>query len=320
MSTFDKEVVAAIVAHMGEDHGEDNLIIARAHGAPEATDSVFVDLDGEAGVWRVTEAGESRDIRIDWPSGKISDRPEIRREVVLIFREACKRLGIDPKTKEPYEEAKPFAQVLREGSWNDHDDSEGTDFMASIMRGTASLADYVALVAQHYFMYVALEEVSNKFKADPDFAPFHSDDLLRLETLRADLDFLIGSDWESKIEPEPATKEYVKRILEVGEQSWIPGIVAHHYTRYLGDLSGGQMIAKRVARQHEFQDGKGIEFYNFESLGSLDDFKVKYREALNSFGAELDEQNKELMLDEVRAAYRFNTEVFIDMARSRVNQ
>src|SRR5690606_33158300 len=65
---------------------------------------------------------------------------------------------------------KPFSQVLREGSWSDHDDSEGSDFMASIMRGAASKQDYADLAEQHYFVYVALEEACDRFATDPEFA------------------------------------------------------------------------------------------------------------------------------------------------------
>lgn len=331
MAIFDDQTVAAVVAHMDEDHEEDNLIIARAFGAPGAVRSEFVNLDDTAGYWRVTEGNSTREIKIDWPSGKITERPEIRREVVFVFREACKRLGIDmhadethdsetvaTKTVESVQSAEtPFAQVIREGSWNDHEDSEGADFMASIMRGTASLDDYIQLVVQHYFMYVALEEVSRQFASDERFAPFHSADLLRMKYLKADLEFLIGADWRDKVLAQPATVAYANRIKEVGEEAWIPGLVAHHYTRYLGDLSGGQMIAKRVAKQHGFEAGKGVEFYNFESLGSLNGFKNRYRDELNRFGETLDEAEKQKMLAEVRAAYRFNTEVFIDMARAK---
>lgn len=312
MTKFDEQVVAAIVAHMGDDHADDNLLIARAFGAPEATKSEFVNLDNEAGYWRVTEGDSTRELKIDWPSGPISERPQIREEVVLIFNEACKRL--DAAAKPP---VKPFSQVLREGSWGDHDDSEGADFMASIMRGTATRDDYVQLVVQHFFMYEALEAVAGEFAEHSDFAPFHDADLVRMESLEADLVYLVGDDWRSKISALPATAAYAERIIEVGREGWIAGIVAHHYTRYLGDLSGGQIISKRVVRQHEFEADKGVEFYNFASLGSLDDFKNRYRAALDALGAALDDDERAKMLDEVRRAYRFNTEVFIDLAHAK---
>lgn len=80
-----------MVHHMRDDHDEDNLLIVRHFGAPDATAGDFFDLDETAGYWRATTPSGERDIRIEWPSGKISERPEIRREVVLIHNEAVKR-------------------------------------------------------------------------------------------------------------------------------------------------------------------------------------------------------------------------------------
>lgn len=311
---------------MSDDHGEDNLIIARAHGATEATASQMIGLDGTAGVWRVTENGETRELTIPWPGGPITERPEIRREVVMLYRASCKVLGIEPRQEEgrppaEHQEApKPFSQVIREGSWSDHDSSEGADFMANIMRGKGTLDDYIALVAQHYFMYEALEGVVDGIANHEIFAPFHDEDLRRMEAIQADLAALIGDDWRERVEAEPATAAYADRIREIGAEGWIPGIIAHHYTRYLGDLSGGQMIAKRVTRQHELVDGKGAEFYNFASLGSLAEFKERYRDALDALGTTLDDAEQTRVLEEVRRAYGFNTAVFIDMARTKAKQ
>lgn len=300
---------------MGDDHGEDNVIIARANGAPEATESVMVGLDGDGGVWRVTEHGESRDITIAWPGGSITERPEIRREVVKLYRGACETLGVEPRQEEPVK--KPFSEVIREGSWSDHDDSEGADFMASIMRGTATLDDYTALVVQHYFMYEALEQVVEGVAEHEIFARFHDTNLARMAALEIDLIHLVGENWRDEIQAVPATREYADRILEVGREGWIGGIVAHHYTRYLGDLSGGQMISKRVSRQHELADGKGVAFYDFAELGSLAGFKGRYREALDALGERLDEAEQQRVVEEVRKAYAFNTAVFVDLARAR---
>ena len=181
-------------------------------------------LDGAGGTWKVVEHGQTRELVIPWPSGEISQRPEIRREVVFLYRNACKTLGIEPRTEDPEPEQKPFSQVIREGSWSDHDDSEGADFMATIMRGTASLQDYIDLVAQHYFMYEALEEVVREHAAHEQFAPFHHEALARMEALEEDLVHLIGEDWRERIVAVPATSEYAARIREVGTEDGFPAL------------------------------------------------------------------------------------------------
>lgn len=96
MTSFEPAVVTAVLAHMNGDHHEDNLTIARAFGHPEATASVMSDLDTEAGTWQVTDAaGAVHDLRVPWPGGRITERPEIRREVVAVHTEACRLLGIE---------------------------------------------------------------------------------------------------------------------------------------------------------------------------------------------------------------------------------
>lgn len=338
MKKFDERITEAVIGHMNDDHPEDSLLIARAFGAPQAEKSVMVDLDAHGGIWRVTEGSQTNDLRVNWPSGEISERPEIRREVVLLYREACEKLGVTPR---PHEEPptdqpqatqeaetavagnaapEPFSQTIREGTWVDHEDSEGADFMASIMKGKASREDYAELAAQHFFMYEALESVVADYAEHPLFAPFYEPALDRMVALERDLELLFGEDWREKIEPVPATVAYAARIREVGADAFVPGVIAHHYTRYLGDLSGGQMISRRVAKQHNFADGRGVEFYDFATLGSIAKFKERYRVALDQLGAQLTAEQRSLMLDEVRTAYRFNTEVFIDMAREKAKQ
>lgn len=342
VNAFPPAVLDAVVAHMNGDHADDNLLIARAFGRPEATASEMIGLDADAGVWRVTDAAGTSELRVSWPDGPISERPEIRREVAALYREACARLGV-PAREEHQPEAEvqktqgdhphggghphgghhgaseaddSFAQQIREATWGDHSDSEGSTFMEDIMRGRAGVAEYAALAVQHHVMYEALESAAQLLAADPDYAVFHPPALIRLPAIEEDLAFLLGPAWRDQIEPVPATQAYADRIREVAAEGWLPGIVAHHYTRYLGDLSGGQMIAKLVARQHGF-DRLGVAFYDFSALGPIPEFKQAYREGLNALGARLSEEERERMIAEVRRAYHFNTASFVDMDRAR---
>lgn len=317
MPIFTEDVVAAVAKHMNSDHPEDNLLIVRAFGRPDATESEMVGVTGEAGVWRVTDPAGEHELSVAWPGGTISERPEIRREVVALYQAACERLGVEPR-EEHAPERQPFSQVLREGTWSDHGDSEHATFMEDIMRGEGTLQDYIDLVAQHYFMYEALEGAAERVSGDPAFVGFHPPALERLRALEADLRHLIGDDWRERIQAVPATAEYAARMREVGEEGWVAGVVAHHYTRYLGDLSGGQFIARRVAKQHGLSSD-GVSFYDFSELGSLDDFKNEYRSELDRLGTQLSDDERTRMLDEVRIAYRFNTQVFLDLGRAKAH-
>lgn len=207
----------------------------------------------------------------------------------------------------------PFSQALRERTWSGHSDSEGAGFMTDLMKGDGTREDYIALVAQHYFIYEALEAAETVFADDPVVAHFATPRLTRLPALEADLEFLIGPDWRDRIEPLPATRRYVDRIRQVAA-TWAGGFVAHHYTRYLGDLSGGQFIRKVMQRRFGF-DTNGVGFYLFDEIADPQEFKQTYRDELDQ--VDWDDAERERVIDEVLLAYRFNTELFDDLAKAK---
>ena len=204
-----------------------------------------------------------------------------------------------------------FSSALRERSSTAHASSEHAGFMADLVRGDGTRDDYIALTAQHWFIYQALEAAADRMRNDPVARVFISDKLTRLPALEADLEFLIGPDWRDRIAPLPSTQRYVDRINEVGS-TWAGGFVAHHYTRYLGDLSGGQFIA----RQFGFETN-GIGFYVFDDIADPRAFKDVYREQLDAAPWDADEQER--VIDEVLRAYQFNTDVFVDLAAAKAS-
>ena len=208
----------------------------------------------------------------------------------------------------------PFSTALRERSRAAHSGSAHAGFMADLMRGKGTREDYVALVAQHWFIYDALEAAASAFAADAVAAPFITSKLTRLPALEADLAYLIGPDWRSRITPVPTTERYVERIREIQATGWAGGFVAHHYTRYLGDLSGGQFIGKLMSRQFELGTN-GIGFYVFDEIADPAAFKDVYREQLDA--APWDPAESERVIDEVLYAYQLNTDLFVDLADAK---
>jgi heme oxygenase len=208
----------------------------------------------------------------------------------------------------------PFSQALRERTWTGHGESEGAGFMHDLMTGKGTRDDYVALVVQHYFVYEALESAAERFAEDAEARPFLSDQLTRIPALEADLAFLIGDDWRAQIQPLPTTDRYVARIREIEADGWAGGFVAHHYTRYLGDLSGGQAIGRLMQRHFGFETN-GILFYLFDQIADPKGFKETYRDQLDAAAWETEE--RERVIDEVLLAYRFNTELFDDLSAAK---
>lgn len=206
-----------------------------------------------------------------------------------------------------------FSAALRERSSGSHSCSEHAGFMSDLLKGAGSREDYISLVAQHYFIYEALESAGERMRQDPVASVFLSDKLTRLPALEADLEFLIGADWRAQITPLATTRRYVDRVRQVGA-TWAGGFVAHHYTRYLGDLSGGVFIGRVMARRFGFETN-GIGFYLFDDIADPSAFKDVYRDQLDA--APWDDAERERVIAEVLLAYRFNTELFEDLDRAR---
>ena len=53
-------------------------------------------LDGDAGVFSAVAGGVATEVRVPW-SEPITERPQIRREVVVLYERACAALGLEPR-------------------------------------------------------------------------------------------------------------------------------------------------------------------------------------------------------------------------------
>lgn len=99
MTEFSPEIVAAVLHHMNDDHNEDNLLIAQAFGAKDAWAATMIGLDGTGGTWSYLIGDDEREVTVPW-STEINERPEIRREIVVLYDAACAKLGIEPRPHE----------------------------------------------------------------------------------------------------------------------------------------------------------------------------------------------------------------------------
>ncbi|RKS10445.1 heme oxygenase [Nocardiopsis sp. Huas11] len=205
-----------------------------------------------------------------------------------------------------------FSDRLKAATWHDHETAEYHGFTRALTDGTLSLDGYTAMVAQHYFAYAALEDLGSRLADHPVAGRFMYPELLRLPALVRDLEHLLGPTWRDHISPSLATRTYVARIEQMADHP--EGFVAHHYTRYMGDVSGGQFIRRAVARAHGLSDERGVSFYVFDRLGSLPKFQAGYRARLDAL--DLDESAAQRLIDETRLAYRLNTEVLADLGRA----
>ncbi|MCK1796172.1 biliverdin-producing heme oxygenase [Streptomyces sp. XM4193] len=208
----------------------------------------------------------------------------------------------------------PFSTLIRTASQKQHTEAENSSFMSDLLGGRLGVDAYTRYTEQLWFVYRALEEPASRLLDDPVAGPFIRSDLFRVAALERDLCHLHGgTDWAADLRPLPATEAYAARITEVARE-WPGGYLAHHYTRYLGDLSGGQIIRGTAEKTWGFErKGDGVRFYVFESVGNPAAFKREYRELLDAVPA--DDLEKQRIIDEVNRTFDHNTAVFRDLGR-----
>lgn len=194
-----------------------------------------------------------------------------------------------------------IAARLKAGTAVDHAAAEGRQFLAPLAAGTGfDLADFRGLTVSLQVVYEALEAVADRLVQDPIAGPFVDRRLFRRNALAADLSRIPGAD---SCPPVPAAFEYAARIRNtIGEPI---RFVAHHYIRYLGDLSGGQVLRRWLLQQLP-QMAAATTFYDFSGLGSPSVFKAGYRAQLDA----LPEDRIDALIDEARLAFRCNIAVF----------
>ncbi|MEV2222568.1 biliverdin-producing heme oxygenase [Nocardia vinacea] len=206
----------------------------------------------------------------------------------------------------------PFSTAIRTATAQQHEAAENSSFISDMLGGELGIDSYHRYTAQLWFIYHALEDRWDALADDPIAGPFIRTELARTAELERDLAHLIGPDWRDALEALPATAAYAARIDECARE-WPAGYIAHHYTRYLGDLSGGQVIRGTAEKLWNLPHrGDGVRFYVFDAVGNPAAFKREYRSLLDQLP--LDDLERRRVLDEGQRAFALNTAVFAELA------
>ncbi len=203
-----------------------------------------------------------------------------------------------------------LATMLREGTKKSHTMAENVGFVKCFLKGVVEKKSYRKLVTSLYFVYSAMEEEMENLKEHPVVSKIYFPELNRKESLEQDLHFYYGANWREEAKNSKAGKAYVARIREIAK-SQPELLVAHCYTRYLGDLSGGQILKKISQRAMNLTNGEGTAFYEFEDIADEKAFKDKYRQAMNELP--IDQATAEKIVDEANAAFAMNMELFQEL-------
>jgi heme oxygenase len=163
-----------------------------------------------------------------------------------------------------------------------HLQAERTGIIRDMLRGAANREAYVMLMRNLHPAYQALESGLKAHRDTPTLRALAAYDLDRTSAIVADLVALSGPDWAEDIALLPEAEAYAARINDAahGDSDLL---IAHAYTRYLGDLSGGQILRRLLAKSLALTDAQ-LSFYDFPRFDDLAALKSDYRNALEDAG------------------------------------
>lgn len=199
-----------------------------------------------------------------------------------------------------------LSALLRTGSRSEHTEAESVGFMTELLAGRVNEAGYAHYLASLRPVYAALEGVTAEMADDEVASALVDPALARLGALDADIAHWTGG--AGLTVTSPAIEAYVARVEASTE--WGGLYAAHHYTRYLGDLSGGLAIGRILSRAFGL-DGEGLAFYDFSAIDKPKVYKDDYRAKLD--GLPVDEAGRQRMLAEVKTIFGLNTAIFDEL-------
>lgn len=206
----------------------------------------------------------------------------------------------------------PFSARLKASTATIHDEVEHTTFMVDLMEGRLHVRAYSLLLEQYALIYAALEAKTREFADSPLVAPFHDSALFRTQRIDNDLEKLgttaacqhgdaaplvFGDSGSTVTASAEAYADHLNRLTRPEQ------LIAHHYTRYLGDLSGGQAIGALMGR-HYSVPADALTMWDFTEVGKTKPYKDAYRSRLDEIGA--NGGDEQLVIDETMTAFILN--------------
>lgn len=202
---------------------------------------------------------------------------------------------------------------LREGTAQSHTQAENSAYMKCFLKGVVEREPFRKLLANLYQVYRCLETALEQQQQHPILGRIYYPELFRTAALQQDLAYFYGQDWAAQIPTLPTGKVYVERLKSLATQA--PQLlVAHAYTRYMGDLSGGQSLKPIIRSALNLVGTEGTAMYEFSDIptpAARRKFKETYRQALDSLT--LTESEISAIVAEANLAFTLNQNLLHDL-------
>jgi heme oxygenase len=208
-----------------------------------------------------------------------------------------------------------LAVKLRSGTQQAHTAAENVGFMKCFLKGVVDKDCFAKFLGNLYFVYSELEAAIATHVNHPVIGAVYFPELNRQASLEKDMVFYYGKEWKAQITPSTTAQTYIAHIQELAATE--PALLlGHAYTRYMGDLSGGQMLQKIAQSALKFSGYEGTNFYNFEQIPDKKAFKDKYRQALDALA--IDDTTADKIVAEANNAFYLNMQMVQELEESLI--
>lgn len=208
-----------------------------------------------------------------------------------------------------------LAIKLRSGTQESHTAAENVGFMKCFLKGVVDRECFAKFLGNLYYIYSELETAIATHKNHPLIGAVYFPQLNRQASLEKDMLFYYGNEWRGEIKPSNSAQKYIAHIRELSATEPVL-LLGHTYTRYMGDLSGGQMLQKVAQSALKLSGYEGTSFYNFEQIPDKKAFKDSYRQALDALP--IDDATTEKIVAEANKAFQLNMQMAQELEGSLI--
>jgi heme oxygenase len=195
-----------------------------------------------------------------------------------------------------------LASALRQRTRDLHSRAERSGIIRDLVRGQADRAGYALLLRNLLPVYQALEQALRVSHQHGQLDGIGGAGLERAPALIADLTAIQGANWHAELPLLPAGIRYAHRVARAAQGP--PGLLAAHaYVRYLGDLSGGQILSRVLSRSLGLGPA-ALRLYAFPAVPDVAAARQRFNTAIELAAPTAAEQRS--LLAEALVAFRLN--------------
>jgi heme oxygenase (biliverdin-producing, ferredoxin) len=202
-----------------------------------------------------------------------------------------------------------FADALRQRTGDLHGEAERSGVVLDIVRRRVTRHGYALYLRNLLPAYQQLERCLVLQGEQPALQGIARPELFRSRALESDLQILWGAGWDRYLPVLASSSRYADRVARAGRGDGSP-LIAHAYTRYLGDLNGGQVLSRILARSLGI-DARALSYYEFADIADVPRFVAHYRVALDRAGDALLHAGE--VLEEAELAFRLNIDLSLEV-------